>query len=139
MKIFIKNLQKKLPIRGVKIKTLILRLLKAEGVKESGEINIFFVNDERIKKLNLKFLKINHSTDVLAFNLSQRKLNKILLADIIISTYTAISNARKFKTTPEYELRLYVIHGLLHILGYDDRNQDKRKLMRKKEQLYVNR
>ena len=139
MKIFIKNLQKKLPIRGVKIKTLILRLFKAEGIKESGEINIFFVNDERIKKLNLKFLKINHSTDVLAFNLSQRKLNKILLADIIISTHTAISNARKFKTTPEYELRLYVIHGLLHILGYDDRNQDKRKLMRKKEQLYVNR
>ena len=66
-------------------------------------------------------------------------MSKILLADIMISTDTAINNARKFKTTPDYELMLYVAHGILHILGYDDRTKTQMKRMRKKEAEYVNR
>ena len=66
-------LQKKLPIHSQRIKNLILKVLKNEKVKESGWINICFVDDRQIKKFNAKFLKIKGSTDVLAFNLNEKK------------------------------------------------------------------
>jgi len=139
MQILIKNLQNKVPLYPLRIKRLIFNILKGERVTESGCINICFVNNTLIKKFNIQFLKNTSSTDVLAFNLSDRKNNKILLADIMISAETAITHARKFKTTPNYELMLYVAHGILHVLGYDDRNNTEAKLMRKKEAAYVNR
>ena len=62
-----------------------------------------------------------------------------MLADIMISTDQAILQARSFKTTPGYELLLYVAHGLLHILGFNDHSPEQIKLMRKKESEYVDR
>ncbi len=139
MKITIKNLQNKLPVSEAKIKKLILKIIEGEGIKESGCINICFTDDSLIKKFNLKYLKTNSSTDVMAFNLSNNSIGKILLADIMISTDTALRNAREFKTKTDYELMLYIAHGILHILGYNDHNKTQRKLMRKKETEYVNR
>lgn len=136
VKITIKNLQNRLPIHSSKIINLIHRVIKGEDIKESAWINICFVDNPQIKKFNAKFLKTNESTDVLAFNLSDEKK---ILADIMISTDTAIKQARKFKTTPDYELLLYVVHGLLHILGFDDRTKAGISLMRKKESEYVDR
>jgi len=139
MKINIKNLQKKLPVKPGKVKGLILDILKGEKIKGAGYINICFTDDTLIKKFNAKFLKTDTSTDVLAFNLNDSGGGKIMLADIMISADTAINNARKFKTEPDYELMLYVTHGVLHILGYDDRDKARKKQMRKKELEYVNR
>lgn len=136
MKITIKNLQNKLPVRPTKIKNLIRRVIRGEGINKSGWINICFVNNSRIRKFNAKFLKSQSATDVLAFNLGDKK---ILLADIMISTDIAITQARSFKTTADYELQLYVVHGILHILGYNDHSKTQIKLMRKKESEYVNR
>jgi len=137
MKITIKNLQNKIVIHPRKIKNLIRKILKGEKVKDSGWINICFVNNALIKKFNAKFLKTNSATDVLAFNLGPGK--KVILADIMISTDTAIKQAAVFKTTPNYELLLYLAHGVLHILGYNDRSKAQIKLMRKKESEYVDR
>ena len=137
MKITIKNLQNKLPLGQTKIKNLIRRILKGENITASGWINISFVDNALIKKFNSKFLKSRSSTDVLAFNLGNKR--KIMLADIMISTDQAILQARSFKTTPGYELLLYVAHGLLHILGFNDHSPEQTKLMRKKESEYVDR
>ncbi len=137
MKITIKNLQNKLPLGQTKIKNLIRRILKGENITASGWINICFVDNALIKKFNSKFLKSRSSTDVLAFNLGNKR--KIMLADIMISTDQAILQARSFKTTPGYELLLYVAHGLLHILGFNDHSPEQIKLMRKKESEYVDR
>jgi probable rRNA maturation factor len=71
----------------------------------------------------------------MAFDLSAEK-NKIC-ADIIISCDTAVKNARIFKTSPQRELKLYVVHGILHILGYDDHTPSQKALMRKKEYVYT--
>lgn len=136
MRVTIKNLQNKLPIRPAKIKTLIRKILKGERVKIPGWINICFVSNPLIKKFNAKFLKSNQTTDVLAFNSGNRK---ILLADIMISTDKAIQQARYFKTSAGYELLLYVAHGILHVLGFNDHSKAQIKLMRKKESEYVDR
>ena len=137
MRITLKNLQNKLPIHPEKIKKLILKVLRGEKVKESGWINICFVDNPQIKKFNAKFLKTRSSTDVLAFDLSDRKEKNIILADIMISTQAALKQAGKFKTSPGYELSLYVVHGILHILGFNDHSPLQIKLMRKKESKYV--
>ena len=138
MKITLQNLQKYVPLSTGKIKKLILKVLKGEKVKKTGWINICFVDDRQIKKFNIKFHKTKSATDVLAFNLSDKKEKNIILADIIISAQTALKQAASFKTTPDYELSLYVVHGILHILGFGDHTARQMKLMRKKESLYVN-
>jgi len=134
MEITIKNLQNKLPINNKKIEKLIRKILKSEKAKPDW-INICFTGNPLIGKLNKKFLKTTGPTDVLAFNLGSRKN---ILADIVISTDTAIKQAKAFKTTPQKELMLYVAHGILHILGFDDHTKSQINLMRKKESKYVN-
>jgi len=91
--------------------------------------------------LNQQFLAEDCPTDVLAFDLSSdgssyrrgRGRVKVIDGEIIISATTAVRNARTFKTTPVGEIRLYVIHGILHLLGYDDHVPADIKMMRAQE------
>jgi probable rRNA maturation factor len=138
VKIIIRNLQKKIPISprtSARIKKALLKACASEGIKKSGEITVCFVNNQEIKELNLNYLGRNNPTDVMVFDTSA---SLSINADIVISTDTAVSHAKIFKTTPLYELYLYVIHGLLHILGYDDETKKDRLIMRKKEASLLN-
>ena len=134
VKITIKNLQKKIPISSSiseRIKKAVLKTLSLKGTKLSGEMTVCFVNDEKIRQLNLKYSGKNNPTDVMVFDISESK--EETLADIVISIDTAIRNAKIFRTHPLYEVYLYVVHGVLHILGYDDKNKKDRLIMHKKE------
>jgi probable rRNA maturation factor len=134
VQITIKNFQKKIPVYPKRIKKTILKILSKEGLKKSGAITVCFVNERKIRKLNLKYHNKNTPTDVLAFDLSDKE---DLLADIVVSTDAAIQNAKSLKTTPFYEINLYVIHGILHLLGYDDKNNKNSLIMHKKEQYFL--
>lgn len=137
MRINIQNLQDKITIKPKRIKELVLKSLSLVGIKKKKvNINICFLDDKEIKKLNQRFLAKNIPTDVIAFNLSSNK--KTILADIAISTETAIRNAKIFKTSPFYEIYLYIIHGLLHILGYDDRTKRQKKIIQRKTKYILN-
>jgi probable rRNA maturation factor len=131
VKITIKNFQKKIPLNPKRIKETILKVLSKEDAKISGEITICFVNDRKIKELNLRFLHKNRPTDVLAFDMQASY-------DIVISTDAVVRNSKIFKTTHLYELYLYVVHGMLHLLGYGDKTPRQRQIMRQKEKEYVN-
>jgi len=133
VKITIINLQSKVPVNSKKVVKTVQKVLSQEGIKKSGEITLSFVNDRKIKKLNLKYLGKNNPTDVIAFDITEPEAREKIFADIVISTDRAIYNAATFKTTPLFELYLYVIHGVLHILGYDDRNNKDKLIMRKRE------
>ena len=137
VRITIRNLQKKVLVHPQKVKKILNRVLKKEKVKGKVEINICFMSDKIIRKLNKKYLKKDSPTDVLAFNMTNPKVRGTLYADILVSTDTALRNARVFKTTPSYELSLYSVHGLLHLLGYDDHSSRNQKIMRKKEFSYA--
>jgi probable rRNA maturation factor len=114
---------------SARIRRAILKTCLLEGIKKPGEITVCLVENSLIKKLNLKFLTHNSPTDVMAFDFAEKKR---IVADIVVSTDAAVTNARIFKTAPIYELYLYVIHGMLHLLGYGDESERKRKLMEKK-------
>lgn len=137
MKIIIRNLQDKVPVSPKKARKIVQKVLSREGIRKTGEITVCFINNKKIKELNSKYLGRNNPTDVIAFNITDPKDKKNIFADIAISTDTAIENAKAFHTTALFELYLYVIHGVLHVLDYDDRKKTQKLLMRKRENRYL--
>jgi rRNA maturation RNase YbeY len=118
------NLKKK-----ITIKLWIAEVLRLEK-KQVGQINFLFTNDEEILKKNIQFLKHNTYTDIITFNYCK---DKIINGDIIISIDRVKENAEKFKSDFEEELKRVLIHGVLHLCGYNDKKTADTELMRKKE------
>ena len=96
----------------------ILKILK----KQSMELEITFLNDRAIKPINEKYKHINSATDVLSFDLGS-------CGQILISSETALRNSHVFNVPFEKELVLYLIHGILHLCGYDDEKPKKKVKM----------
>ena len=130
MRITIKNLQKIIPVNPERIRKAVLEAISREGLRKSAAVTICIVNDNLIQDLNKRFLNEDSPTDVLAFELGRSRSE--ITADIAVSAQTAVRNAQIYKTTPEYELYLYVVHGILHILGYDDKSEEESNFMQKK-------
>jgi probable rRNA maturation factor len=118
------NLKKK-----ITIKLWIAKVLQLQK-KQVGQINFLFTNDEEILKKNIQFLKHNTYTDIITFNYCK---DKIINGDIIISIDRVKENAEKFKSDFEEELKRVLIHGVLHLCGYNDKKTADKELMRKKE------
>lgn len=93
------------------------RLVKAvlEKEKADGMVDVNMVNDAKIQELNKKFRKKDKPTDVLAFTYG----GSGILGDVIISRDTARKNARNFGIAYREEIKRLVIHGVLHVLGYE--------------------
>lgn len=108
-------------------------VLRGEGIVR-GEISLALVDDPTIHQLNRQYLNHDYPTDVLSFPLDAAA--GFLEGELIVSTETAIENAREHGLTPVDELRLYVIHGALHLAGYDDHDPRDRARMRDREQHY---
>jgi len=94
-------------------------------------LGISFFSDGRIKKLNQKYLKTNTPTDVIVFPYSKDN------ADIAISLDTAKRNARIYKSSLQKEILLYIIHGILHLNGYNDTTpKEKKRMFAKQEEIF---
>jgi probable rRNA maturation factor len=135
IRLHISNLQKKLAVDRPLIKKIVHAVCLKESLKKDHEISVCLVTDPRIRRLNARFHHCDAATDVLAFSLSDDP--ETVIADIFISTDTAVSQARTYKTNPRHEMYLYVIHGLLHIAGYNDLTAKDRRVMRRKEKQYL--
>jgi len=126
-RIIVRNLQeKKFPVSKEKIIRLTRKILKSKECQNFG-LSILFVDEEFIKHLNSKYLKRRYTTDVLAFPLGKNPEN--FLGDIVISVDSAIKNSSTFRTTPKSEILLYLIHGILHLLGYKDKTKEEKKII----------
>lgn len=87
--------------------------------RTAEEIYVVFVSDNEIRKLNRVFLKHDRPTDVIAFNYTPAKKN-LPFGDIYVSLDTARRQAHRQKYPSEQEISLLVLHGLLHLFGYED-------------------
>lgn len=96
---------------------------------------ILFVDDRQIRAFNTTYAGKDASTDVLAFDSSF--LKNELLADVIVSVETAARNARVYRCSCLYEVYLYVVHGLLHLVGYNDATVSARRKMQRKATLLL--
>jgi len=129
------NQQERLDLDYPRLKAAARAVLEGEGVKKS-KITLAFMTDEAIHALNQRFLQHDEPTDVISFPYSSPKAVS-LEGDIAISTDTAVRAAEERRHAPEDELMLYVIHGVLHLCGYDDTEDRDRVRMRVKERVYL--
>lgn len=102
--------------------TRVARMILKELNHPDKEISILFVDDREIRDLNDKYLKRNRPTNVISFPMAQGKFSEItpqLLGDVVISVETAIKEARESGLSLEEEIAFLLIHGILHLMGYD--------------------
>lgn len=130
----IANEQAALAIDCHSITNVIRTIARSEGIAE-GAVSVAFVDDAAIHLLNRKYLEHDYPTDVLSFVLEREQ--RILEGEIIVSTETAIAQANEYKLEAWEELVLYVVHGMLHLVGYDDKEESDRSVMRQKESDYM--
>lgn len=127
MIIGIYNRQNDLKIDKRAARTLVLATLSY--LKASfKEVTIYFVTEKRIAKIHDQFFQDPTSTDCISFPIDQEHLGEIFVCPAV-----ALQYAKKKGLDPYNETALYIIHGLLHLLGFDDLGQEERRTMRKKE------
>ena len=129
MKVEIANLQKHYKIKDNKIKQVVKEVLGKKS--SSAKLSFAFVDNNEIKRLNKKYFDSDDVTDVIAFPLNNH--NNSLNGEIVVSVETAVDTAIKEDVDVEGEIVLYVVHGLLHLLGYSDVNREDAIIMHEKE------
>jgi probable rRNA maturation factor len=101
----------------------------------AGDINFIFCSDAYLMKINKKYLKHNSYTDIITFPLMDD--NSVISGDIYISIPRVRENAKLFRQKVSDEVHRVIVHGVLHLLGYDDSTHDEKKVMRNKEDYYL--
>jgi len=130
-------------VDGVWVKKIVRQILKAEGVVPPYEVSIVFTDSETVKQLNRDYRGVDEPTDVLAFYmLPQKEADSSFalppdgvtrLGEVIISYPQAVEQAKEQGHSPERELALLVIHGILHLLSYDHEEPEEESKMRERE------
>jgi|ERR1051326_60962 rRNA maturation RNase YbeY len=114
------------------VKNTLLSVIKKEK-KKPGDINFIFCDDKLLLSLNKKFLRHDTLTDIITFQYPSEKIS----SEIFISIPRVKENAKKFMAAFETELHRVMIHGVLHLCGYKDKNSTDKKKMRAKEDHYL--
>ena len=111
---------------------LVEKILAYLDLSAQSELCISLVSDGDMRKLNGQYRQIDATTDVLCFP-QKSEANPDLLGDIVISYETAVRHSRKLEITVEEELRLLIVHAVLHLIGFDHKKKKERETMREKE------
>ena len=130
--------------RARRVDTRYLRRIIQAAIRDgiSGnhfEIGVHLVEEPEIIQLNEKYLKHAGPTDVISFDYGSDASSGGLAGEIFVCVPIATSQARRFRTTWQSELVRYVIHGILHLLGYDDHSPRERRKMKVEEDRLVRR
>ena len=112
-----------------KISNWIEHIISNHGF-EVGDINYIFCDDDYLHKLNVEFLQHDTLTDIISFD---HTLGKLIGGDIFISVERVKENATTFQVSFEEELHRVMIHGVLHYLGFNDKSEKEKEIMRNKE------
>jgi len=125
------------------VKKIVKQILEAEGVAPPYEVSLVFTDSETVKQLNRDYRGVDDPTDVLAFYMLPQKGadssfalppdGVTRLGEVIISYPQAVAQAREQGHSPERELALLIIHGILHLLGYDHEEPEEESKMRERE------
>lgn len=106
----------------------------AESNKKAGDIAFVFMSDDELLEMNRKYLKHNTLTDIITFNYNE---NEVISGDICISIERVKENAASFNVDVLTELKRVMIHGVLHLLGFNDKSDKESAQMRSQEDFYL--
>ena len=111
-----------------------LKLAAESEIRRIGNISIIFCSDNYVLDINQKYLQHDYFTDIITFDYCEEDR---LSGDLFISVDSVRENSVEFGTEFKDELNRVIIHGLLHLIGYDDHTEKDIKLMRSKENYYL--
>ncbi len=130
----IANEQSACAIQETLIREVVAEILSGEGVA-GGQISVALVDDPTIHEVNRQHLNHDYPTDVISFVFDRDGTS--LDGEVIASADTACATAKDLGWPAENELLLYVVHGTLHLVGYDDQTESDREEMRGREAHYL--
>jgi probable rRNA maturation factor len=129
------------------LEKIIKRILKEEGIKKDYTLEVVLLGQRKMRSINKRYMGTNRVTDVLSFpflevakttkkdlQFIEPKETEKSLGEILLCPSKIKRNAKKFKKGFKEELTLVFIHGILHLLGYDHKNKEMTKRMRRKEE-----
>lgn len=102
--------------------------------KKPGNISVIFCSDDYLLDINIKYLNHNFYTDIVTFDYVEENL---ISGDLFISVDRVKENAKKFDQPFKKELFRVILHGVLHLIGYNDKTEEEQKMMRSKEDFYL--
>jgi probable rRNA maturation factor len=127
----ISSTQTQLDLDAPALVSLVERVLRGEGIPRA-QISLALVDDVTIRRINKQHLDHDWPTDVISFPLSEPG-DAVLAGELVISAEMAQATAVELQVDPAAELALYVVHGLLHLCGYDDGSDTDILRMRRRE------
>ena len=111
-----------------------LRLVAESEIRHIGNISIIFCSDNYILDVNQKYLQHDYFTDIITFDYCE---GDKLSGDLFISVDSVRENSIEYGTEFSEELNRVIVHGVLHLIGYDDYTEEDIAVMRKKENYYL--
>ena len=111
-----------------------LKMVAGSEIRKIGDINVIFCSDNYILDVNMKYLQHDYFTDIITFDYCE---GKVLSGDLFISVDTVRENAIEYGTEFRDELNRVIVHGVLHLIGYDDHCDEDIAEMRSKENYYL--
>ena len=132
MEIFVAN-EQDIEVDERRLSALAAHVLGAEGVEEGAELSVLLVTSDHMQRLNARFAGNDYATDVLSFPLMEGEEDEdegpLVLGDVVICPPVAAANAAKLDHGLEQEIAVLLVHGTLHLLGYDHQgDEDKAKM-----------
>lgn len=137
MKILISNEQDDLAIPALFFEKMVALLIESEAVR-CDEIHLNFVDEKTITQLHADYFDDPTPTDCITFPIDDANAPYRLLGEVVVCPLTALKYTELHGGDVQEELMLYVIHGLLHLLGYDDIEEEDREAMRQAEAKMMN-
>ena len=111
-----------------------LKTVAESEIRKLGDVNIIFCSDNYILDINQRYLQHDYFTDIITFDYCD---GNILSGDLFISVESVRENALEYGTEFDEELNRVIVHGILHLVGYDDHAEDDIIVMRSKENYYL--
>ena len=120
--------------KGKSVHSAWLKAVSEEEGRRPGQISVIFCSDPYLLEINRKYLGHDYYTDIITFDYSE---GEVLSGDLFISVDTVRSNAAFYSAEFDDELDRVIVHGLLHLIGYDDHSEEEFAAMKEKENYYL--